>query len=506
MKQKKLVSLFALLMTCGLVGCNRTEVSSTGKTDGSSNGQNVDDVTKGFDSAVSGTTLSLTYKANYKVDINANGGTANLDSFKRDIEATTTADIDLTDGNFYLKVTGTTKDKRKNTESKTEALLYKGTDGKYYSMTTKSTAPAEVATADVTKTINSLLASASNTQVGGISLDTLIYKTGLSYELAQFHLTDTFTADDLDDPTYTINADGGLKVEYNPAYVGYQTDNGISDFKNHKTQGAATANIVLNTTKKGWVTGYTETYVDTGMDMPIMTPAPTVLITGGRSLSVNYGATLTKVDTIDHNTDTAYIKVTRDTNTISVSAKSFDLDPTTHKPGTMTDVEFTNNAGSCKVGANKWVALTVKPSSGFEVDTVKVNGNAATLMNGMYCFQVKDAGEYAVDVKCKASSGAGDVEYITIGNVTKGEHVKTVTVKYIVAPNFRDIKDFNDKKAVFNKETYIAIQATFDSGYTYDAVKVNDTEVTDTFGSPYYCYSVKAAGTFNVNVTAKAAA
>lgn len=490
MKQKKLVSLFALLMTCGLVGCNRTA--------------SVDDIVKGFDSAVSGTTLSLTYKANYNVDINANGGSANLDSFKRDIEATTTADIDLTDGNFYLKVTGTTKDKRKNTESKTEALLYKGTDGKYYSMTTKSTAPAEVATADVTKTINSLLASASNTQVGGVSLDTLIYKTGLSYEIAQFHMTDTFTADDLNEPTYSANSNGGLKVEYNPAYVGYQTDNGISDFKNHKTDGAATANIVLNTTSKGWVTDYTETYVDTGMDMPIMTPAPTVLITGGRSLSVNYGATFTKVSTIDHNTDTAYINVTRDTNTISVSAKSFDLDSTTHKPGTMTDVEFTNNAGSCKVGANKWVALTVKPSSGFEVDTVKVNGNATMFMNGMYCFQVKDAGEYAVDVKCKASSA--QVEYITIGTVTKGEHVNTVTVKYIIAPNFNDIKDFNENKAIFNAGTYIAIQATFDTGYELDAIKVNDEAVTQTYGSPYYCYSVKAAGTFNVAVTAKASA
>lgn len=505
MKQKKLVSLFALLMTCGLVGCNNTEASSTGKTDGSSNGQNVDDVVKGFDSAVSGTTLSLTYKANYKVDINANGGTANLDSFKRDIEATTTADIDLTDGNFYLKVTGTTKDKRKNTKSKTEALLYKGTDGKYYSMTTKSTAPAEVATADVTKTINSLLASASNTQVGGVSLDTLIYKTGLSYELAQFHMTDTFTADDLDEPTYTVNADGGLKVEYNPAYVGYQTDNGISDFKNHKTNGAATANIVLNTTKKGWVTGYTETYVDTGMDMPIMTPAPTVLITGGRSLSVNYGATLTKVDTIDHNTDTAYINVTRDTNTISVSAKSMDLNEKgAPVAGTTADVEFTNNSGSCKVGANKWVALTVKPSSGFEVDTVKVNGKDTKVIGTMYCFQVKDAGEYAVDVKCKASSG--EVEYITLGTVTKGEHVNTVTVKYFVYPDTANIKDFNENKAVFNANTYIAIQATFDSGYVLNAIKVNGTEVNDTFGSPYHCYSVKAAGTFNISVTAKAAA
>lgn len=502
MKQKKLVSLFALLMTCGLVGCNRTEASSTGKEDGSSKGGNVENIVKGFESAVSGTALTLTYKANYKVDINANGGSANLDSFKRDIESTTTADIDLTDGNFYLKVTGTTNDKRKNTQTKSEALLFKGEDGKYYSMTTKSTAPSEVATADVTKTINNLLASASNTQVGGVSLDTLIYKTGNSYELAQFHMTDTFTADDLDDPTYTANDKGGIKVEYNPKYVGYQTDNGISDFKNHTTADAATANIVLNTNSKGYVTDYTETYVDTGMDMPIMSPAPTVLISGGRSLSVNYGASITKVSTIDHNTDTAYITVTRDTNTISVSAKSFDLDPTTHQPGAMTDIEFTNNAGSCKVGANKWVALTVKPSSGFAVDSVKINGNDAMVMAGMYCFQAKTAGEYAVDVKCKASSGA--VEYVTIGTVTKGEHVKDVTVKYIVSPNYSDVKDFTDKKAPFNKGTFIAIQATLDSGYVIDSVKVNNDAVTMVQGG-YYCYSVKAAGTFNISVTAKAA-
>lgn len=503
MKQKKVLSLAALLMLGGLVGCKTTASSSaqasSPSVSSSTATDDVESIIKKFATSMTGT-ITMTYKANYKVDIDANGGTANLDSFKRDIESTTTADIDLTSGSYYIKVTNTTVDKKKNTTAKEEGLLYKGEDGKYYAMTTKSTAAEVVADKDVYTTLNSILSEVSNTQVGGVDANTFLYKTDKSYELEQFALTDTFTADDLEDPTLSKNDKGGVKSEYNPTYVGYQTDNGISDFKNHKDSTKAAATIVLNTDSNGYVTDYTETYTDTGLDMPIMSPAPTVLISGSRTFTATYGGNLNKVSTIDHNTDTAYINVTRDTSVISVSGKEFVLNG--QVPGAMTDIEFTNNSGSIKVGENKWVALTPKMSTGYEVDSVTVNGKAATLISGMYCFKAEEAGTYDVVVKGK-KAGDATVSYVSLGQPTKGEHVASLTINYIVAPNYSDVKEFTDYKAEFQSGMFIAIKATFDDGYTYDSVKVNDTAVT-LYQGGYYCYSVKEAGTYTVSVTAKA--
>lgn len=499
MKQKKILSLVGVLMVAGLVSCNRTSDS----TPTSSKGTDVSEITKGFATSFVGT-ASVTYNASFKVDINANGGSANMDSFKRDIESVTTADIDTTDGNFYVKVKNTTTDKRNNNaKTVSEALLYKDTDGKYYSLTTKSTAPAEVATSDVTSTINSLLSTTSHTQVGGFDLNSLVYKTDKSYELSQFGLTDTFAADDLNDPEYEKNDKGGIKVTYAPTYIGYQTDNGISDFKSKKDgDSGKAADVVLNTNEKGYVLSYTETFTDPGLDMPIMTPAPTVLITGNRTLTSTIGASMTKVNTIDHNTDTAYVNVKRnDNNVISVSGKFFTLNG--QVPGKMEDMEFNNNSSSVKTGANKWVALTPKLKDGFEIDYVKVNGADAMKMNGMYCFKIENPGEFNVVVASKASGGK--VSYVTLNQPVKGEHVTGLTVKYIIAPNYSDVKDFAQYKAEFEEGFFIAIQAQFESGYDYDQVFVNDKEVT-LFQGGYYCYSVKAAGSFTVKVTAKAAA
>lgn len=50
---------------------------------------------------------------------------------------------------------------------------------------------------------------------------------------------------------------------------------------------------------------------------------------------------------------------------------------------------------------------------------------------------------------------------------------------------------------------FICVKATFDDGFDYDEVKVNDTVVTMVQGG-YYCTSAKTAGTYTISVTAKA--
>lgn len=491
MKQtKKLFSLSSLLFIATLVSCGGGKTESTT--------EDVTPVTSKFSTAVDGT-VSATYVAEFKVDIDTNGGTANLDSFKRDIKSTTTIDIDFTSSSRYLKVTSTTQDKLNNTTTKREALVFQA-DSKYYYETNRTAAAVEITT-DVSAKVEELIAWASSTQVGGITAGTFLYKTDKSYELDQFSLTTTFEAMDLEDPAYSLNDKGGIKVEYAPTYVGYQTDNGISDFKNIQTNGAAAANVVLNTNEKGYVLDYTETYVDTGMDMPIMTPAPTVKVSGSRTFTATYGGELTKATSIDLNTDTAYVTISRDTNVASVSAKEFVLEGQT--PGAMSDVSIKNNEAETKTATNKWLALTPKCISGYKVKSVKVNGKDAMYMAGFYCFSISNPGEFDVVVESEADTGA-TVEYVEF-TTTKGEHVSDITVAYIIAPNYSTVMNFTDGKATYTDGFFFAIKATFDEGYTYDAVKVGEDVVTLVQGG-YYCSSVKKAGTYAISVTAKASA
>lgn len=489
MKQKKsLLALASLLFVTGLASCN-----------GNGGSKDVSSITKGFSSSVDGT-VSLTYTAQYKVDINANGGSANLDSFKRDVVSTTTADVDFTASSLYLKITNTTKDKLNNTESKSEALVFKSTDGKYYYETNRTAAPVELKDSEVSTKISQLLASASSTQVGGIDSGTFLYKTDMSYELAQFGRTDTFEKDELNESTYEANDKGGIKVTYAPSYVGYNTDNGVSDFKNYKDATKAAANIVLNTNEKGYVLDYTETYTDTGLDMPVVTPAPTVMITGSRKFTATYGGEITKASSIALNTDTAYITVTRDTNIASVSGKEFILTGAT--PGSMTDITFTNNEGKVTVATNKWVALTPKPLTGFKVKSVTVNGTAATYMQGMYCFKAEAAGEYAVDVVSEADTET-EVKYVTVTFDTSDEHVTAMTGTYfdVSSPQTQNqLVDGNKVPVGY----WLGVKVTCAEGYEVDAVTAGDKNVTAMAG--YYCINCTAEGAITVKATSKATA
>ena len=102
----KVLSTLGMLGLAGvaLVSCGKKEEPSKTTPADTSNKEQVFDPSQliaGFDKNLSGT-VKLTYNANYNVDVNSNGGTGNMDSFKHQIRSTTTVEMDL-GSDLYIK-------------------------------------------------------------------------------------------------------------------------------------------------------------------------------------------------------------------------------------------------------------------------------------------------------------------------------------------------------------------------------------------------------------------
>ena len=310
MKSKKLTLVASLLSLAALAGCGKTSEPSAKPSEPAKPTEEPEEVEiqkEAADKIISAYNPSLTgkfsfsYTANYKVDVDSHGGTGKLDNFKHEVEDTTTGDIDLTSGNVYLKISKTSKDKRHSQEaSKTEALVYKDGDTYKYVTTTRENPVALASEEAAISKISDLVYSISYNLAGYITMDTFKYEGDNNYQWREFGLSSTaVSAEDCNDPYYFgKRKDGGLNIKTKVGYVGYKTDNGISDFSNHTDKYAAEAVVKTNST--GLVTSYEETYNNASLDFAIRTPAPTVVITGSRNFSANYGATFEKAGTIEH--------------------------------------------------------------------------------------------------------------------------------------------------------------------------------------------------------------
>lgn len=390
MKRNTLKVLSAL----GLLAVSSIALASCG--DDSISKEEAKTVISNFDSSIN-TTVKLTYNAAYNVDVNANGGSADMSSFKHQIRSTTEIEMDLGQ-DLYLYTKKTAKDLLvSNDETVTENLLYKSGDAYYYQ--TSSTKAVEVAASEVRAKINEIISSVTGEQAGSIDLGTLQYTSvDKSYELSYIGLSNTFTEEDLNDPTYKKNDNNGLNVEYKAEYVGYQTDGGISDFSNSTDGYAATLN--LETNDKGYVTSWKETYNNASLDFAIMTPAPTVSITGERNFVASYGDSITKISSVDMIPSTASLQES--------TGGSYSV--FTCVMGDFTNMSPVTNGASLEFGK----VLCVKPSAaeGKEVSSVTVNGSTTTLVDpaqagGFYCFYVI-AGENTVVVEFKDSTSSDD--------------------------------------------------------------------------------------------------
>ena len=489
---KNLKSLFTLLLVLML---SLVLVSCGGGDDDGDNGGNnqpafdAATVVAGFEDAVSGT-VKLTYTANYKVDVVRPGADASgLASFKRDVVSTAVVEMDL-GSDLYIKVSKTHQDKLIEAAATTkEYLLYKEA-GKYYYVSSESN-KVEVAEAEAAAKLAAILEEATFEQVGGLTLDTLVYNAlDKEYEMAVFGLTETFLTDELVDPTYSAGKDGGLHVDYLPDYVGYRTDMGYSDFPG--ADGAA-ATIALNTNSKGYVVDFTETYNNASLVFNIMSNPPTVTINGTRSLVATYGEAITKANSVTFLPSTAKLVEATGGSYIVMTCAMGDF-------GNMAPV-----ADGASLELGKIICVKPTASEGYEIGKVMVNGVETPMTNpaqagGFYCYAVNPSVNKIEVVFNELDPTAG---VVTVKNNTSHEYILQSFNFVNGAPS--GYVTITDGRIAPGAAVFGAI--VVDSSIEV-VVTVNGKETSPNIPAgnvTYYCWSVKESGKFEVVISEKSA-
>ena len=477
----RLIALFLALTTLALVGCGGGKENPPAFDAATA----IADYADGVD-----TTVKLTYVTNYKVDVVRPGAdSSGMDSFKRDVVATATVEMDL-GSDLYIKVTKTRQDKLiEDTATKTEEILYKK-DGKYYYQSSSASA---VEVADAAAKLAEIFETATYEQIGGLTLDALVYNSlDKAYELKVFGLSDTFTEDDLADPTYAAGENGGLKVTYKPDYVGYRTDGGWSDFPGVDSTPAADIEIV--TDNKGYVTSMKETYNNASLVFNIMSNPPTVSLNGERSFTATYGAAIEKVESVDFAPSTAVLADAFGGTYVVKTCAMGDF-------GNLVTVE---NGGSLELG--KLICVMPTAKDGYEVDKVIVNGVDTPITNpanagGFYCFNVAP-GKNTIEVLFKESVPTDGV--VTVDNKTSYDYqLQSFTYGASGPSDYQVITDgiIVPGASIFGA---IVIDSTKEVTVYVNGVATN---VNIPAGpSTFYCFAVKTGGAYDVVITEKGAA
>ena len=394
MKKKILTIAVAALSLTALASCdNKNNEEKPNDTD------MVDEIIKGFKTELENQSVSGTFKNNYEITVDAHGGNSDFSSFRHEIESKVDFEYTLGD-DFYLYTKKTWVDKLDiKSQTTTETLLYK-VDGKYMYSTTY-TDPVEVEGMTKAK-LDEYLQSVTAEQAGGISLSSFVYSKG-QYELDNFGLTTTFAIDELAESKYEVNSSNGLNVTYNPDYVGYKTDNGMSDFGPASGQTSA-ADITITTDNNGYVTGWKELY-HAGLDFQIMTPAPTVGITGSRELEVTYNTTITpKTADIEHKTPVAKVTINTPQNG-TLAVQSLILEG--QNPKDMKNVESLD-----RVEKGRYLLIKPTANEGYEVDSVIVNGEEVTKSAFGYAYLITDSKDIKVSAIFKEEGTTPDTPVV----------------------------------------------------------------------------------------------
>jgi len=442
-----------------------------------------------FEGAVN-TTVKLTYVTNYNVDVVRPGeeGSGGMDSFKRDVVATATVEMDLGE-DLYIKVTKTRQDKLiEDAAVVTEEILYKQ-DGKYFYQTSSA---AAVEVADAAAKLAEIFEAATYEQIGGLTLDALVYNaTDKAYELKVIGLSETFIEEDLADPTYAAGENGGIVVNYKPEYIGYRTDGGWSDFSNAEAGYAAEVEIVTN--EKGYVTSMKETYNSASLVFNIMSNPPTVTINGERSFTATYGEAITKAEGVDFAPSKAVYEEANGGSFAVMTCAMGDF-------GNLVPVE---NGGALEMG--KIICIKPTANEGYEVASVIVNGSDAPITDpanagGFYCFNVAP-GNNTIEVLFKEAEPTMAIVNVT-NNTEYAYEVQSFT--YAGAPSDYKVVENGEIEpgdAIFGA---IVIDSTKEV-----SVYVNGVETTVNIPAgptTFYCFSVKTGGQYDVVITEKGAA
>lgn len=451
----------AMLASCGGQNSGETETNST----------NLDEVIAQFKKEVK-TTVSFTYKANYKVDVISEKG--GLDSFKQDVADNTTGEIDLTSGSLYLHVLKQTK-----AGEKSEGLVYKNGED-YYCLTNVMADAAKLESeAKALEKIDELLTKTSYSKAGSMNLSTLLYSGVATYEYTQFGLS----SGNVDESYFGANKvltaldNGGVKIESSSSYIGYNTDAGVSDFPADKRTDASNEKAgayVVTTTKDGYVTSYKET-MDAALSMPIMEPAPLVTIDGTREFAATYGEAITKLTEIDHSVAKAKITIPAPVNGL---VQAFVTDKVGGERKAIYD--------GAEVNVGQYLALKVTPAKSNTIKMVSLNqvSKEAPEADGFYYFEVVDTAS-----KVNVNYNGSDVfdSHLVLPTDLQGCQVTAMTC---VPMGFAAMAPANAEKLVYGN--WLCLQVTAPKGKTLKNVTVNEKGpmIPASGAGGFWCYTI----------------
>lgn len=463
--------LLACLSVAMLASCGGPVSESTSEVETENNSTNLDEVIAQFKKEVK-TTVSFTYKANYKVDVISEK--PGLDSFKQDVADKTTGEIDLTSGSLYLHVL-----KENKAGQKTEGLVYKNGEDYYCLTNTMGDAAKLESEAKALEKIDELLTKTSYSKAGSMSLSTLLYSGVATYEYTQFGLSSGNIDESYfsDNKALTALDNGGVKIETTSSYIGYNTDAGVSDFPADKRTDASNekaGTYVVSTTKDGYVTSYKET-MDAALEMPIMNPAPLVTIDGTREFAATYGEAITKLTEIDHSVAKAKITIPAPVNGL---VQAYVTDKVGGERKAIYD--------GAEVNVGQYLALKVTPAKSNTIKMVSLNqvGKEAPEADGYYYFEVVDTVS-----KVNVNYNGSDVfdSHLVLPTDLQGCKVTAMTC---VPMGFAAMAPANAEKLVYGN--WLCLQVTAPKGKTLKNVTVNgkDPMIPASGAGGFWCYTI----------------
>ncbi len=418
------------------------------------------------------TTVSGTWEQDFQLNVNSDN--ASFQAFAQDLKATVAFELNLAAGNVYYYAKRTT-----DAGDSFEEIVVQA-EGKYY-YKSSTLNPVELASEEAAlEKIAASFKAITTEKAGWLDLDAFLYDDTWVSDYIMLGSTNVPTsAGNYFAYTYDKAEEDGLKIDIDAKYVGYTGDSGIVDVGTNDTYTGS--KIALVTNAQGHILSATQT-MNNYIEFNITNPPIPLQYTGTRTLTAAYGAVTAKtLDDVAMTATTGTVAISKDANVQKVELFDFNY-------GTMNFGETKNS-----VTEGNFVALAVTCGAGYEVDTVKVNGEDATFMNGYYCHMTPvAAGDYyEVSIATKAAAEAPATTKAT-ATVTAAEGITY------------ELYDFD-----YGTFAFVATEGEIEQGHyiaiklaegVEAAVKVDGNDAQ--FINGYYCYmqSVVAGQSYAVTI------
>lgn len=399
--KKRIAALLAAVMVLSMAACAKQETKATETTAEPTTEETTEPA---FDAApviANFTTtpekVSAAFTQTYVLEVQ----NENYQSFAKDVDDKLTVSVDFTAGDVYYY------GKLESKDGTVSEQLVRCEDGVYYSMTTTEEKTALADEAAAVAAIGEMMKQLSLKTAGYIDPGFFTYNDN-TWMTGYILLGSTNVAPDDSWFTYTYaDNNGGVKADITADYVGYFGDSGTFEFGKQKDADHA-AVISLETDAKGYITSFNE-QLTSYQELAIISPPVPLVLTGERTMTAAYGEDIARIDTIVQSLPAAETEeVTEATEETTEAAAE--------EPGTITmgevsgctvvtyDFDYASFAfvEGTQVTPGHFVAFQVDAPEGAEI-TATVNGEAATFINGYYCYMTAaQAGqEYVVSVTAK---------------------------------------------------------------------------------------------------------